>query len=67
MFRFLIIVGLISYVLFKVGGFFFRMGAHSQSRTQPPRQPQADFQQPKKEKKGGAIKGGEYVDYEEVK
>ncbi len=67
MLRFLIITGLISYVLYKVGGFFFRMGAASQTRNYPPRQPQTDFQQPKKEKKGGSIKGGEYVDYEEVK
>jgi len=67
MFRFLIVVGLISYVLYKVGGFFFRMGANAQNRNSPPRQTQTDSQQPKKEKKGGSIKGGEYVDYEEVK
>ncbi len=67
MLRFLIITGLITYVLYKVGGFFFRMGAASQARNYPPRQSPTDFQQPKKEKKGRSIKGGEYVDYEEVK
>jgi hypothetical protein len=68
MFRFFLIFGLISYVLYKIGGFFFRVGAASQNRNYPPRQPQPNHEpKPKKETKGGSIKGGEYIDYEEVK
>jgi hypothetical protein len=68
MFRFFLIFGLVSYVLYKIGGFFFRVGAASQNRNYPPRKPQPS-QEPasKKENKAGTIKGGEYIDYEEVK
>jgi hypothetical protein len=62
--KLIIILGLISYIFYKVGGVFFRAGAASQQyRNQPPRRPE----EPKKEKKNGTIKGGDYVDYEEVK
>lgn len=66
MFKFLLILSIIGYVFYKVGGIFFRAGAASQQ----PRRPQDTASnvngKPVKEKKGG-IKGGEYVDYEEIK
>lgn len=65
--RFLLIFGLIAYVLYKVGGLFFRAGAASQNRNYPPRMPQPRDERPKKENKNGTIKGGDYIDYEEVK
>lgn len=37
--RFLIILGLIGYVLYKVGGLFFRAGAASQQSKFQPRKP----------------------------
>ncbi len=65
--KFLIILGLVAYIFYKVGGLFFRAGAASQNRNYPPRQPQPNQEpKPKKETKG-TIKGGEYIDYEEVK
>lgn len=76
MFKFLLIVFLISYIIYKVGGFFFRiltLGGTSQRppRNQPPRRPpganvNVDYSPEKKNSKGD-FKGGEYVDYEEVK
>jgi hypothetical protein len=66
--KFLIILGLIAYIFYKVGGLFFRAGAASQNRTQY-RKPEANNPDtaPKKEKRNGTIKGGDYIDYEEVK
>jgi hypothetical protein len=66
--KFLIILGLIAYIFYKVGGLFFRAGAASQNRTQY-RKPENNVADPspKKEKRNGSIKGGDYVDYEEVK
>jgi hypothetical protein len=71
MLKFLISLALIAYVFYKIGGLFFRAGAASQNRNyQPPRDPQATANtkaSAKKEKGGGTIKGGDYIDYEEVK
>jgi hypothetical protein len=65
MLRFLLIIGLISYVFYKIGSFFFRAGAAAQElRNYKDQQKNADSQ--KKTKKKG-VKGGEYVDYEEIK
>jgi hypothetical protein len=62
MWRFLIIVGIIGYLLYKIGSFFFKIGAASQHmRQQQNRQGQA------KKAQSSKIKGGDYVDYEEVK
>lgn len=61
--KFLIILGLVAYILYKVGGLFFRAGAASQQYRNQPRKPE----EPKKDKRNGTIKGGDYVDYEEVK
>ena len=69
--RFLIILALVGYVLYKVGGLFFRAGAASQqSRFQQRRPPEGgdiNVNSAPKKNKGGHIKGGDYVDYEEVK
>jgi hypothetical protein len=67
MFKFLLILGIIAYLIFKIGGFFFKAGAASQQFRQPDRRPQNSVNTDPKEKKNGNIKGGEYVDYEEVK
>ncbi|MCU0418290.1 MAG: DUF4834 family protein [Cyclobacteriaceae bacterium] len=62
MFRFLLIVTLVVYGIYKIGKLFFRAGAASQMRQQPPINPP-----PTAKPRPGSIKGGEYVDYEEVK
>jgi hypothetical protein len=65
MFKFLLIIGLISYVFYKIGSFFFRAGAAAQElRNYKEQQKSSDSS--KKTKKRG-VKGGEYVDYEEIK
>jgi hypothetical protein len=70
--KFLIILGLIAYIFYKVGGLFFRAGAASQQTRSQYRKPEnnAADASPKKEKRNGTngtIKGGDYIDYEEVK
>ena len=66
MFKFLLIFSLIIYSVYKIGSMFFRAGAASQQfRNPPPRQNVNTA--PKKEKPKSGIKGGEYVDYEEIK
>ncbi len=62
MWRFLLIIGVIVYVLFKVGSFFFKIGAASHQMRQP-----RDPNEKSKAKPSSKIKGGDYVDYEEVK
>jgi hypothetical protein len=72
MFKFLLSLGIIAYVFYKIGGLFFRAGAASQqTRTQYRKPPSGtSAADPKKEKRSGSngnIKGGDYIDYEEVK
>ncbi len=70
MFKLLIILALVLYILSKVGGFFFRAGAASQqNRNFQQRKPDGgvNVDSPSKKEKRGGIKGGDYVDYEEVK
>jgi hypothetical protein len=70
MIKFLIILALGTYIISKIGGFFFRIGAESQQRQHQQRKPNGSIDAdgpPKKEKRNGTIKGGDYVDYEEVK
>lgn len=70
MYKFLIIIGLVVYVLYKLGSWFFRAGAASQqfknhhqggsfNRNMNP--------EPQQKKKDTDFKGGEYIDYEEIK
>lgn len=67
MFKFLLILGLILYVIYKIGTLFFRAGAASQQFRNPHQN--QNFNQPnnQQQKKGKNFKGGEYVDYEEIK
>lgn len=71
MVRLLIIIGLIGYVFYKFGSLFFRAGAASQQDKFQPRRPQNGQvnvdSPPDRPAKSGKIKGGEYIDYEEVK
>ena len=64
-FRFLLILGLIVYVIYKISSFFFRAGAATQE-LKDLKQKQKQANQPAKPKKG-KINGGDYIDYEEVK
>ncbi len=70
MLKFLIISFLVLYVLSKIGSFFFRAGvASEQHRTHRSQRPEGTISvdsTPKKQKRDGK-KGGEYIDYEEVK
>jgi hypothetical protein len=70
MIRILIITALIVYIFSKLSSFFFRVGAASQrDRNFQHRRPEGSIHvdsAPKKDKRG-KIKGGDYVDYEEVK
>ncbi|HZY80519.1 MAG TPA: hypothetical protein VFE50_13420 [Cyclobacteriaceae bacterium] len=61
----IIIVTLAFYIFYKITSFFFRAGAASQQiKNQANKQFRNDD---KKRSNGGNVKGGEYVDYEEVK
>lgn len=83
MIKFLLITFLIIYLLFKIGGYLFRIffwslggkmqDGHTNNRhasnVRPPNSNVDIHYVPKdkKEKKEKAFKGGEYVDYEEIK
>jgi hypothetical protein len=70
MFKFLLIVGIIFYLIYKIGTLFFRAGAASQQQRNYDRpsngNPNVDPGQ-KNGKKNTKFKGGEYIDYEEIK
>lgn len=68
MFKFLLIVALVFYAIYKIGTLFFKAGAASQQfrNQQPPRNFNGNTS-PKQKPKGTDIKGGEYIDYEEIK
>ena len=57
--KYLLILGLLFYLFYKVTSFFFRAGVSSGQQRPAP--------QAKKPKGNNTIKGGEYVDYEDVK
>lgn len=75
MLKFLLIVGLIGFLLFRVLGVFFKVLTGSTANQRPQnyrhsRKPKdgnvnVDYI-PEKGKKGKGYKGGEYVDYEEL-
>ena len=68
MLRFLIYASLIFYVIYKIGSFFFRAGVSSQQPRNPAPRPTSTQDTPHDPKrKKESIKGGEYVDYEEIK
>jgi hypothetical protein len=66
MLKFLLISALVVYILSKIGSFFFRAGVASQPRQQQRRPPNPE-PPPQKSSKPRNFKGGDYVDYEEVK
>jgi hypothetical protein len=67
MFKFLLILGLIVYSIYKIGTMFFRAGAASQQfkNQQPPKN--FNGKNPNPAPKKSEFKGGEYIDYEDVK
>ena len=73
MLKFLLILGLVTYVVYKIGSWFFRAGAASQQFRNHQqggsfnRNMNANSPGQKSTKKGPDFKGGEYIDYEEVK
>lgn len=81
MLKFLIILVLILYVFYKTAGFLFRLvfgnlrsdpghfnnRNHQQSRKAPGTNLNIDKVPQGQAKKDGTFKGGEYVDFEEVK
>jgi len=70
MLRFLVILGIIFYVIYKVGSLFFRAGAASQQLRNQQQRRNFDNNvdsDPKPNRNKGGAKAGEYIDYEEVK
>lgn len=65
MLKFLLIIAISIYVLSKLGRFFFGMGM-SQNRSHQ-RQGNVSANEKPNTKNKVTIKGGEYIDYEEVK
>ena len=60
----IIIITLAFYVFYRITSFFFKAGAASQQSNRPL---DSDVNNSKAKKKSGGPKGGEYIDYEEVK
>lgn len=68
MLRFIVIVGIIFYAVYKIGSLFFRAGAASQQLRDQQRRDAVNVNQNQKSKRGPSSNvKGEYVDYEEVK
>lgn len=80
MFKFLLILFLIGYLFFKIGGFLFRLFLGRTAKAAQERQYKQNNKgrttkeglnidhvpNQKRKRTGGNFKGGEYVDYEEV-
>lgn len=68
MIKFLLIVAISMYLLYKIGSFFFKAGAASQQlRNYQEQQKRAAQNGQGQSKKQTKANGGEYIDYEEVK
>jgi hypothetical protein len=67
MFKFLLIIGLVLYVIYKIGTLFFRAGAASQQFRNNQQQGNFNTQRQQPKQKPAKNKAGEYIDYEEVK
>jgi len=67
MFKFLLILGIVVYILYKAGSFLFKIGAASQQfrNNQAPGNINGNGAGEKNKKKPKI--NGEYIDYEEVK
>ena len=57
--KYILILALLFYVFYKVTSFFFKAGVASQQHKQR--------QAPEGKKPKPGVKGGDYIDYEEVK
>jgi hypothetical protein len=72
MLKFIIFLALAIYIITKIGSFFFRAGMSSQQtryqqqQRKPNTKPAGDANS-RTDPRPGTIKGGDYVDYEEVK
>ena len=68
LFRYLLIFSLICYVLYKLGFFRSFSSGYSEKDTRKPPNSNVNVDDvPPKEKKKSDFKGGDYVDYEDVK
>lgn len=69
MFKFLLILGITTYIIYKVGSFLFKIGAASQQfrNNQAPGNINNGNGPGGKNNKKSHVNGGEYIDYEEVK
>lgn len=80
MLKFLLIIFLISYIIYKVGGFFFKMlflkatqqqyqrnTQTHQSRKAPGGNVNIDYVPENRKSKKDGFSGGDYVEYEDVK
>jgi hypothetical protein len=63
--KIIVILAIVIYLLYKLGSFFYRIGAASQNLRQFHEQKRAESSA--KKSADSKIKGGEYIDYEEVK
>ena len=63
MLKFLLIVAIVVYIVYKIASFFYRAGIASQHFRNLNNQQRSNGRSKQKDK----FKGGEYIDYEEVK
>lgn len=68
MLKFLLIIAISIYVLSKIGRFFFGLGMSQNRSYQRPADGNVNVNSTASKNKGKAtVKGGEYIDYEEIK
>ena len=60
--KYILILALLFYVFYKITSFFFRAGEAAGQNKQQKRTTEH-----RKPRTSGSIKGGDYIDYEEVK
>ncbi len=69
MLKFLLILALVVYIVYKLGSLFYRAGAASQQFRDAQKRnfDSHSGSNGKARKSDGRVKGGEYIDYEEIK
>lgn len=67
MLKFLIILGVVAYILYKFASFFYHAGASSQRHRRRDDDTINVDPNASRKKSNGKFKGGDYIDYEEVK
>jgi hypothetical protein len=66
--KYIFVLGIILYLIYKVGSFFFRAGAAAQQlRNFQDQQRKSDPTKSASKAKKGHVNGGDYIDFEEVK